>query len=221
MTARADWDAAIEGRASAHGDGRIPPARRQLLALGLAGLLLAGVAVAAAASFVWPSAPATDLTHDLGAIEQFPPGTVTTFFAPADGSSAPIANAVYLRFARTQPGGPSPGPWVTFHLVRLGSGEIVALSARDPHLGCTVPYRPSFEFDGREGWFRNPCHGETYDLAGYRAFGPAPRGLDRFPLTVRDGRVIVDLAHIERGPTALPPGYEPETGGTLGPLSTR
>jgi len=100
------------------------------------------------------------------------------------------------------------------HLVRLHAGEVLALWARDPHLGCTVPYRPTYQFDGREGWFRNPCHGETYDLAGYRVFGPTPRGLDRFHVEVVDGRVIVDLSRLELGPTRLPPGYEFETGGT-------
>jgi hypothetical protein len=34
-------------------------------------------------------------------------------------------------------------------LVRLESGEFLALYRKDPHLGCTVPFRPEFEFMGR------------------------------------------------------------------------
>ena len=86
-------------------------------------------------------------------------------------------------------------------LVKQESGEVLALSQRDPHLGCTVPWRPDFEFQGRRGWFRNPCHGETYDLAGVCHFGPCPRGLDRFPVRVRDGRVQVDMEHVVAGPS--------------------
>jgi hypothetical protein len=44
------------------------------------------------------------------------------------------------------------------------------------------------------------CHGETYDLAGYCYFGPCPRGLDRYPVFVRDGKVIVDTSRLEQGP---------------------
>ncbi len=84
-----------------------------------------------------------------------------------------------------------------------------------------MPYRPNFRFNGRDGWFRDPCHGTTWDLAGYRIFGPSQRGLDRFHVEVIDGRVIVDLSRLDQGPTAVPPGYEFEAGGTLGPLSTR
>ena len=200
------WQAPLSARSAG--------ARRQRVALGLAGLLLLGVAAAATAMFAWPSGPATDLRFDLGSIERFPPGTVTTLFAPIDGSSAPVSNVAYLRHPSSRASGSPSGLWHTFHVVRLDSGEVLALSAHDPHLGCTVPYRPSFNFDGREGWFRNPCHGETYDLAGYRVFGPTPRGLDRFHVEVIDGRGIVDLSRIERGPTATPPGYEFETGAT-------
>lgn len=107
----------------------------------------------------------------------------------------------------------------TFHVVRLDSGEVLALSARDPHLGCTVPYRPSLIYNGREGWFHNPCHREIYDLAGYRVFGPQPRGLDRFHVEVVAGRVTVDLSRLQPGPTTIPLGYELQTGGVYGPNS--
>ena len=98
-----------------------------------------------------------------------------------------------------------------FHLVRLPNGEFLALSMLDPHdkllveqglapSPCRVPWRPQFEFLGQKGWFRNPCHGETYDLTGRCFAGPCPRGLDRFTVTVRDGQLVVDVNELILGP---------------------
>jgi len=84
-----------------------------------------------------------------------------------------------------------------FHLVKRDDGSFLALSWKDPHLGCTVPWRGSFEFvdprDGvsKTGWFRNPCHGETYDAYGVRVFGPAPRNLDQYPVEIVSDEVYV------------------------------
>jgi Rieske Fe-S protein len=98
-------------------------------------------------------------------------------------------------------------------LVKAGDEEFVALLTRDPHLGCTIPWRPTFEFGGKTGWFRNPCHNETYDLSGRCFFGPCVRGMDRFPLRVEDGevKVLVDQGAIilgpPRGPEYVPCDY--------------
>ncbi len=72
-------------------------------------------------------------------------------------------------------------------------GGVLALWQKCPHLGCTVPWRPDFEFQARKGWFRCPCHGSTYTReGGVIVFGPAPRPLDVFPLEVQaDGSLIV------------------------------
>ncbi len=95
-----------------------------------------------------------------------------------------------------------------FWLVRRGEAEFLALYKRDPESGCTVPWRPQFEYRGWKGWFRDPCHGATYDLAGRCFTGPCPRGLDRFPVTVRDGHVFVDTSRKIQGPV-LGPEYQP------------
>ncbi len=96
-----------------------------------------------------------------------------------------------------------------FWLVKLESGEIVALSQRDTHplQPCTIPWRPDFEFHGRRGWFRNPCHSETYDLDGHCVFGPCVRGLDRFEVLVSDGQIQVNTARLIQGPP-LGPDYQ-------------
>ena len=101
-----------------------------------------------------------------------------------------------------------------FYLVNLKPGEgghgaipgsekggLVALYQKCPHLGCTVPWRPDFDFEGSKGWFRCPCHGSTYTKGGARVFGPAPRSMDTM-LTSRstaDGSVTVNTGKITLG----------------------
>ena len=71
-------------------------------------------------------------------------------------------------------------------------GGLLALWQKCPHLGCTVPWRPEFEFQGRKGWFRCPCHGSTYTHeGGVLVAGPAPRPMDVFPLEVKEDLSIV------------------------------
>ena len=71
-------------------------------------------------------------------------------------------------------------------------GGLLALWRKCPHLGCTVPWNPGFQFQGRKGWFRCPCHNSTYTReGGVLVFGPAPRSLDVFPLQVQDDNSIV------------------------------
>jgi nitrite reductase/ring-hydroxylating ferredoxin subunit len=82
------------------------------------------------------------------------------------------------------------------YLVRLESGEVLALKWRDPRLGCTVPWRPDFEFMGKTGWFRNPCHGQTYDLTGHCVLGPCARDLDRYAVAIVNGEVFVDVRNL-------------------------
>jgi cytochrome b6-f complex iron-sulfur subunit len=105
-----------------------------------------------------------------------------------------------------------------FYLVNLKPGEgghagvpgsekggLVALYQKCVHLGCTVPWRPEFEFEGEKGWFRCPCHGSTYTKGGARVFGPAPRSLDTMDLTINgDGSVTVNTGKITPGDTNDP-----------------
>ncbi len=66
-------------------------------------------------------------------------------------------------------------------------GGLLALWKKCPHLGCTVPWRPDFNFLGRTGWFRCPCHGSTYTKrGGVIVAGPAPRPMDRFLIKLND-----------------------------------
>ncbi len=81
-----------------------------------------------------------------------------------------------------------------------GGNGFLALWHHCPHLGCTVPWRPEFEFNGDKGWYRCPCHGSTYTKAGVRVFGPAPHGMD--PMVVEidaGGNITVQTGQIFHG----------------------
>ena len=71
---------------------------------------------------------------------------------------------------------------------------LFALSQKCPHLGCHVPFCDS------SGRFECPCHGSVYDLAGEYITGPAPRGMDRYHVTIAGDTVVVDTAVEITGP---------------------
>ena len=90
------------------------------------------------------------------------------------------------------------GPYGGFGIP--GPGGLLALWWKCPHLGCTVPWRSDFTFEGVLGWFRCPCHGSTYTKAGVRVFGPAPRPMDTMAITLNDdGSLVVDTGAITKG----------------------
>jgi len=72
---------------------------------------------------------------------------------------------------------------------------IMPLYQRCVHLGCRVPFCTSSQ------WFECPCHGSKYNHAGEYQLGPAPRGMDRFKVTIdSSGNVTVDTSQIILGP---------------------
>ena len=143
--------------------GRRAAGGRQRIAFALMLVLFAAAGAAAVWSFVRPS---TDPWVGVGLIEDFPPGTVTSFraFIDTDGREG-------------------------FHIVRLDDGELLALRDRDTHFGEPIPYRPEFVWDGRPGWFRG-VHAEIYDMAGRRVFGPGWGDLGRLAVEVRKRRGV-------------------------------
>jgi len=98
-------------------------------------------------------------------------------------------------------------PMGRFYLSHLAPGQegspggLLALYQKCTHLGCTVPWRPDFVFQGDKGWFRCPCHGSTFTSgAAIRVFGPAPRPLDTMALEVKEnGDVVVDTGAVAVG----------------------
>jgi cytochrome b6-f complex iron-sulfur subunit len=96
--------------------------------------------------------------------------------------------------------------WLTYYAgtaespVYLATGvdgkevQMQALYRKCVHLGCSVPHCE------KSTLFECPCHGSKYRLSGEYYGGPAPRGLDRFPITIEGGKVVVDTAKPETGP---------------------
>jgi len=88
-----------------------------------------------------------------------------------------------------------------FYVTRVPEG-FLALWWKCPHLGCTVPWRendPVMDGDtafADKGRFNCPCHGSIYNRYGQRIAGPAPRPMDRFPVRIDGGKILV-----ETGPT--------------------
>ena len=71
---------------------------------------------------------------------------------------------------------------------------LTALYQKCVHLGCRVPWCKSSQ------WFECPCHGSKYNRVGEKTAGPAPRGLDRFPVDVQGGQIVVDTGLLSIGP---------------------
>ncbi|HEU5085447.1 MAG TPA: Rieske 2Fe-2S domain-containing protein [Acidimicrobiales bacterium] len=71
---------------------------------------------------------------------------------------------------------------------------VIALYQKCPHLGCRVPECVTSQ------WFECPCHGSQYNQVGEKKGGPAPRGMDRFAMSVSGGVLTVDTGTIVQGP---------------------
>jgi len=87
-----------------------------------------------------------------------------------------------------------PGDIPVYLAVGASEHQMQALYRKCVHLGCSVPHC------GTSMLFECPCHGSKYRLNGEYYGGPAPRGLDRFPLSVEGGKVVVDTGSVEEGP---------------------
>jgi cytochrome b6-f complex iron-sulfur subunit len=72
--------------------------------------------------------------------------------------------------------------------------KLQALYRKCVHLGCSVPHCSESML------FECPCHGSKYRLHGEYFQGPAPRGLDRFPIALDGDKVMVDTGSVQVGP---------------------
>jgi cytochrome b6-f complex iron-sulfur subunit len=71
---------------------------------------------------------------------------------------------------------------------------LIAQYQKCPHLGCRVPQCIPSQ------WFECGCHGSQYNQVGEKKGGPAPRGMDHFPLIFSAaGDVTVDTGLIIQG----------------------
>ena len=75
---------------------------------------------------------------------------------------------------------PETVPAGRFHIANVEDG-MYALYMVCTHLGCLPKWVPTNDR------FECPCHGSKFQLDGTYIEGPAPRSLDRFPLTITYG----------------------------------
>lgn len=169
------------------------PDRRQFLRnswlLSMGGVL--GAFGAASIGFLWPR-----LGGGFGSvIELGAPDELKEEIAAGNGHFEFPAGKLYL--VNYDPAKDPDGQYAD-----ITAGGMMAIYQVCVHLGCRVPWCDSSR------WFECPCHGSRYNRWGEYEFGPAPRGLDRFPLEERDGLIFVNTAQVITGPT--------QTGGVLG-----
>jgi cytochrome b6-f complex iron-sulfur subunit len=73
--------------------------------------------------------------------------------------------------------------------------NVLALYRTCPHLGCQIPQLCDVSY-----WFECLCHGSKYTVLGEKRDGPAPRGMDRFNVIIRDGVYVIDTSEKVDGP---------------------
>jgi cytochrome b6-f complex iron-sulfur subunit len=168
--------------------------RRQFLnraILGVTGLSLAGFGGACLA-FLWPTLQSggfgsvinvgkvTDINTTIGTKQPFYSPQARAYVNPYPVADVPVAVK----------SGAYADPIING--MKLG---YVALYQKCVHLGCRVPWCLSSQ------WFECPCHGSQYNRVGEKKGGPAPRGLDRFALSINaDGTMSVNTATVYIGP---------------------
>jgi Rieske Fe-S protein len=77
--------------------------------------------------------------------------------------------------------------------VRRSGNDLDARSAICPHLGCAVA------FDRAANNYLCPCHDSRFAIDGAKLSGPSERGLDRLPLQIVDGRVLLTWERYKLG----------------------
>jgi cytochrome b6-f complex iron-sulfur subunit len=166
--------------------------RRQFLNRGIVGLMVVSISGFGASliAFLWPgvsagfgakinAGPVSDIQKVLATKQPFynPVGRFYINPYPTDPGTLAKAKKTY-----------SPA------LLNGMQAGYVALYQRCVHLGCRVPWCVSSQ------WFECPCHGSKYNRVGEKKGGPAPRGLDRFAVSVSGGNITVDTGVIFVGP---------------------
>lgn len=75
------------------------------------------------------------------------------------------------------------------YVSRTAAGELEVLSAICPHLGCSVSWQQA------QNDFLCPCHGSVFKADGKVVAGPSPRGMDRLPTRIKDGKLQVHFEY--------------------------
>ena len=173
-------------------DDRIGVTRRQFLNRGIVNLFALGLTGfgAATLAFLWPSGAGgfgakVTLPASLGEVlAYYRANKQPYYYAPGRLYVSPYPKTALRKADAVYEGGVLDG-------MKQG---IVALYQKCPHLGCRVPWCATSQ------WFECPCHGSQYNRVGEKKGGPAPRGMDRFPVTIDGGVVHADTGVVVQGP---------------------
>ncbi len=91
------------------------------------------------------------------------------------------------------------GAQQAFYLTNLG-GEYVAVRTRwSAEVAGREPCGVDLIESDPVARFRDPCTGSAFDARGTVVRGPAPRGLDRYLVSRRGDRLIVNTDHLIQG----------------------
>ena len=147
------------------------PARRFPLAFKLM-LFAAGVLTCAIVLMIANFRP--NALVSVGRVADYQPGSITAMHLPAP-NRGDLAIPIFL--------------------VNDPAGGFLALYQRDPGSNCQVKWSEVLQR------LEDPCSGSKYTRLGEFIAGPAPRGLDRFPVVVTEsGDVLVDVSAFQPGP---------------------
>ncbi|HEX2911821.1 MAG TPA: Rieske (2Fe-2S) protein [Chloroflexia bacterium] len=147
--------------------------RRLSYAVGGVGVIIAAVPIAGFIfGEVFKSKP--EVWREVGALDEFKPGkTVEVTFT--NSNPLPWGGGVTKSAA-----------W----LQRSEDGSILVFSINCTHLGCPVDWVEAAKL------FLCPCHGGVYYQNGNVAAGPPPRGLIRYQVRIRDGKVEIETSNV-------------------------
>jgi len=166
--------------------------RRQVLNRGIVGSMVLGISAFGGASLamLWPT-----LSGGFGA--KITVGRKDEVLADIERTGEPVYVGAGRFYVNPYPveAVPAAEQVTAYGAVIPGYEEgVVALYQKCPHLGCRVPWcKPS-------QWFECPCHGSQYNRVGEKKGGPAPRGMDRFTVSVDGGNIVVDTKLVIPGP---------------------
>jgi Rieske Fe-S protein len=143
-------------------------------------------------AFLWP--PATE-----GVGVEYPVGTLTDLNVnfPDWASGVPAEFRPARAFLVNIPAATAWASGERASVPNPPADQILALWRRCPHLGCMIP--AACEARGR---FQCYCHQSTYNILGEKLLlGPAPRGMDRFPVRIdREGTLMIYTREVIYGP---------------------
>jgi cytochrome b6-f complex iron-sulfur subunit len=159
--------------------------RRHFLNLGVLTLVgfSASVFGAAVLGFLWP-------TSSGGFGGKVAAGKLSDILAQIASTQTPFYVPLARTYINPYPAADLPKAQKIYKpIIYQGMQQgVVGLYQKCVHLGCRVPWCKTSQ------WFECPCHGSKYNRVGEKRDGPAPRGLDRWPLIIAGGSVTVDTS---------------------------